>query len=180
VLDSLALHARFYDLAGHFVRTSGTRQVMVSSSSRIARFKPSTGETNGYFETELIPAGWGSAEIEVATPGYPPFRRMVVITYLAALWVCVAGGLLGALGNVLTNRSQLQSWHILASLIVGAGAALLGSWAYIIFALPYAPAGILHSRVAILCLSLLGGWIGAFIWRKMTAALRSRVEYMRS
>jgi hypothetical protein len=171
VLDNIALHARFYDLAGHFVRTSGTRQVMVSSSSRIARFKPSTGETNGYFETELIPAGWGSAEIEVATPGYPPFRRIVVITYLAALWVCVAGGLLGALGNLLTNRSQFQSWHILASLIIGVGAAMLGSWAYIMFALLYAPAGILHSRVAILCLSLLGGWIGAFIWRKMTRRL---------
>jgi len=180
IVDDIALHARFYDLAGNFVRTSGTRKVIVSSSSRIARFKPSRGETNGDFEAELIPAGWGSAEIEVATPGYPPFRQTVVITYLAALWVCLAGGLLGALGHVLTSRNRLRGRHILASFIIGVVAALLGSWAYIVLALPYVPAGILHSRIAVLGMSFFGGWAGAFILRKMTAALGMRVEHMRS
>jgi hypothetical protein len=179
IVDDIALHARFYDLAGNFVRTSRTRKVTVSSSSRIARFKPSRGETNGDFETELIPAGWGSAEIEVTMPGYPPFTQTVVITYLAVLWMCVAGGLLGALGDVLTNRNRLSRWYILASFIVGVVVALLGAWAYIVFALPYAPAGILHSQVAVLCVSLLGGWTGAFVLRKTTAALGIRFKHMR-
>jgi hypothetical protein len=180
IVDDPTLQAHFYDLAGNFVKTSGTRKVTVSSRSRIARFKPSRGETNGDFETELIPAGWGSAEIEVATPGYPPFTQTVVITYLAVLWMCMAGGLLGALADLLTNRNRLRSWRILSSFIVGLLAALLSSWAYVVFTLPYAPAGILHSRVAVLWVSLLGGWTGAFILRKMTAVLGMRVEHMRS
>jgi hypothetical protein len=179
IVDDLTLHVRFYDLAGNFVKTSDTRKVTVSSSSRIAHFKPSTGETNGDFETELIPAGWGSAKIEVATPGYSPFTQTVVITYLAVLWVCVAGGLLGVLANVLTNRNWLRSWHIFASFIFGVMVALLGSWTYIVFVLPYAPAGVLHNWMAILCVSLLGGWSGSFILRKITVALGRRVGHMR-
>jgi len=179
IVDDFPLHARFYDLDGNYVSTSGKRDVDVSSSTGIVHLRPSAGETHGDFQTELIPAGWGSTEIEVWTPGYPPFAQTVVITYLAVLWISVAGGLLGALADLLPNRNRSRSWHILLSVIMGVVTALLCSWVYIVSALPLLPAGVLHSRIVVLCVSLVGGWTGKFTYRKIAAAVGSRVEHFR-
>ena len=171
IVDAYRLHARFYDLAGNFVRTSDKRKVTVSTNSPIVHFKPDTQDTDWDFATDLIPTGWGKAEIEVATPGYPPFTHTVVITYLAVLWLCMVGGLLGSLADVLTNRNAPKGWRILARLIVGTLAALLACWAYVVMGIPDAPPGILHSRIAIVGVSLVGGWAGILVFRKVGKAL---------
>jgi len=175
IVDAYTLHARFYDLAGNFIKTSDKRKVTVSTRSPIVRFKPDTRETDWDFATDLIPTGWGEAKIEVATPGYPPFTHTVAITYLAVVWVCLGGGLLGALADVLTSRNARRSWRTCARFIAGIAAALLACWAYVVLALPDAPAGILHSRVAVLGVSLVGGWAYTFVFRKVAAALGMEV-----
>jgi hypothetical protein len=171
IVDAYSLHARFYDLAGNFVKTADKRKVTVSTDSPIVKFKPNTQDTDWDFETDLIPTGWGKAEIEVATPGYPPFTHTVMITYLAVLWLCMAGGLLGSLADVLTNTSAPHGWRIPARFIVGTLAALLACWAYVVMGIPDAPPGILHSRIAILGVSLVGGWAGIIVFRRVGKAL---------
>ncbi len=175
IVDAYSLHARFYDLAGNFVRTSDKRKVTVSSNSPIVRFKPDTQDTDWDFETDLIPTGWGEAEIEVATPGYPPFTHTVVITYLAVLWLCVGGGLLGSLADVLTNRDSPRGWRIPARFMIGALAALLACWAYVVMGIPDVPSGILHSRIAILGVSMVGGWAGILVFRRVGKVLGMEV-----
>jgi uncharacterized RDD family membrane protein YckC len=90
----------------------------------------------------------------------------VIITYLAALWLCLAGGLLGSLVDVLNNRHGPHGWRIPARLMVGLLAALLACWIYIVVGIPGVPPGIGHNRIAILGVSLLGGWAGIVIFRK--------------
>jgi len=58
-----------------------------------------------------------------------------------------------------------------ASFMVGIPAALLACWAYVVRVLPFAPAGIFHSRIAVLGVSLLAGWAGVFVFRKVAVAL---------
>jgi hypothetical protein len=161
IVDAYNLHARFYDLAGNFVKTSDRRKVTVSTNSAILRFDPDTLDTDWDFETALIPTGWGTAEIEVATPGYPPFTHKVVITYLAVVLLCVAGGLLGSMGDMLSDANRPRGWRILGRMMVGAIAALVICWLYVIVGLPHVPTGILHSQIAVGGLSLLAGWAGA-------------------
>ena len=171
IVDDYSLHARFYDLAGNFVKTSEQRKVMVSAGSPIVRFKPDAGETDWDFQTDMIPVGWGKAEIAVATPGYPPFTHTIVITYLGVLWLCVAGGLLGGLVDVFIRPNVRRGRPFIASFMVGIPAALLACWAYVVRVLPIVPAGILHSRIAVLGVSLMAGWAGVFVFRKVVAAL---------
>ncbi len=175
IVDTHSLHARFYDLAGNFVKTSDKRKVTVSTSSPNVRFKPDARETDWDFQTDLIPTGWGKAEIAVATPGYPPFTHTIVITYLGVLWVCVAGGLLGGLVDVFISPNARWGRRFTASFMVGIPAALLACWAYVGRALPFAPAGILHSRIAVVGVSLMAGWAGVFVFRKVAAALGKEV-----
>ena len=166
IADAYSLHARFYDLAGNFVRTADKRKMTVSSNNPIVQFQPNTQDTDWDFETSLVPSGWGKAEIEVATPGYPPFKHTVVITYVAVLWLCLLGGLLGSLADVLTNRESPHGWRIPGRLVVGALAALLACWIYIVVGIPGASPGIIHNRIAIMGVSLLGGWAGVVVFRK--------------
>jgi len=175
IVDDYSLHARFYDLAGNFVKTFDKRKVTVSTSIPIVRFKPDARETDWDFQTDLIPTGWGKAEIKVATPGYPPFTHTIVITYLDVLWLCMAGGLLGGLAGVFISPIARWGWRFSASVMVGIPAALLACWAYVVRALPVAPAGILHSRIAVLGVSLTAGWAGVFVFRKIAAALGMEV-----
>lgn len=171
IVDAHSLHARFYDLAGNFVKTSDKRKVTVSTNSPIVRFKPETQDTDWDFATDLIPTGWGKAEIQVATPGYPPFTHTVVITYLAALWLCVGGGLLGSLADILTNREAPRGWRIPARFVVGTLSALLACWAYVVMGISDAPPGILHSRIAVGGVALVGGWAGVVVFRRVGKAL---------
>jgi hypothetical protein len=171
VVDAYSLHARFYDLAGNFVKTADKRKVTVSTNNPILQFKPNTQDTDWDFETNLVPAGWGKAEIEVATPGYPPFKHTVVVTYLAVLWLCLVGGLLGSLVDVLNNKQGPHGWLIPARLLVGALAALLACWIYIVVGIPGVPPGVTHNRIAILGVSLVGGWAGIFVFRKAGKSL---------
>jgi hypothetical protein len=175
IVDAYSLHARFYDLAGNFVKTSDKKKVIVSTSSPIVRFKPDTQDTDWDFATDLVPTGWGKAEIEVATPGYPPFTHTVVITYLAVLWLCIGGGLLGSLADVLTNARAPRGWRIPARFIVGTLAALLACWAYVVMGIPDVPPGILHSRIAVLGISLVGGWAGILVFRRVAKVLGMEV-----
>ena len=175
IVDDYSIHARFYDLAGNFVKTSEKRKVTVSTHSPIVRFKPEARETDWDFQTDLIPTGWGKAEIAVATPGYPPFTHTIVITYLGVLWLCMAGGLLGGLADVLIGRNARWGRRFTASFMVGIPAALLACWAYVVRVLPIVPAGILHSRIAVLGVSLIAGWAGVFVFRKVATALGMEV-----
>ena len=167
IVDQSDLHARFYDISGNFVRTSDKRSVTVSTSSPILKFDPNNQDTDWDFATNLTPTGWGTAKIEVATPGYPPFTHTLVITYVGVMLLCIAGGLLGSLGDILTNRETARGWRILARLMVGALAAIVACWAYVIVGLPQVPTGILHSRIAVLGVSLVGGWAGIIAVRKV-------------
>ena len=167
VVDEYDLHARFYDIAGNFVRTSDKRSVAVSTSNPILKFKPASQDTDWDFDTNLTPTGWGKAQIEVATPGYPPFEHTLVVTYMGVLLLCIAGGLLGSLGDILTNSSAARGWRILGRLMVGTLAALLCSWAYVIVGLPEVPAGILHSRIAAFGVSIASGWAGIIAVRRV-------------
>jgi hypothetical protein len=171
IVDDYSIHARFYNLAGNFVKTSEKRKVTASTSSPIVRFKPDARETDWAFQTDLIPTGWGKAEIEVATPGYPPFTHTIVITYLGVLWLCMAGGLLGGLVDVFISPNARWGRRFTASFMVGIPAALLACWAYVARVLPFAPAGILHSRIAVLGVSLMAGWAGVFVFRRVAAGL---------
>src|SRR6266404_1171741 len=171
IVDDYSLHARFYDLGGNFVKTSDKRKVTVSAHSPIVRFRPDVRDTDWDFQTDLIPTGWGKAEIAVATPGYPPFTHTIVITYLEVLWLCMAGGLLGGLMHVFISPNARWGRRFTASFMVGIPAALLACWAYVVRALPIAPAGILHSRIAVLGVSLLAGWAGVFVFHKVAVAL---------
>jgi len=171
IVDDYSLHARFYDLAGNFVKTSDKRKVAVSTSSPIVRFRPDARETDWDFQTDLIPTGWGRADIAVATPGYPPFTHTIAITYLGVLWLCMAGGLLGGLVDVFISPNTRWGRRFTASFIVGIPAALLACWAYVVRILPIVPAGILHSRLAVLGVSLMAGWAGVFVFRRVVAAL---------
>jgi hypothetical protein len=175
IVDDYSLHARFYDLGGNFIKTSDKRKVTVSTGSPIVRFKPDARETDWDFQTDLIPTGWGKAEIEVATPGYPPFTHKIVIAYLGVLWLCMAGGLLGSLADVLIGRNARWGRRFTASFMVGIPAALLACWAYVVLVLPIVPAGILHSRTAVLGVSLIAGWAGVFVFRKGATALGMEV-----
>jgi len=171
IVDDYSLHARFYDLAGNFVKTSDKRKVRVSTNSPIVRFRPEARETDWDFQTDMIPTDWGKAEIEVVTPGYPPFTHTIMITYLGVLWLSMAGGLLGGLMHVFISPNARWGRRFTASFMVGIPAALLVCWAYVIRALPFAPAGILHSRIAVLGVSLMAGWAGVFVLRRVVAAL---------
>jgi hypothetical protein len=175
IVDDYSLHARFYDLGGNFIKTSDKRKVTVSTSRPIVRFKPDARETDWDFQTDLIPTGWGKAEIAVATPGYPPFTHTIVITYLGVLWLCMAGGLLGGLADVLIGRNAQWGRRFTASFMVGIPAALLACWAYVVRVLPFAPAGILHGRIAVLGVSVIAGWAGVFVFRKAATALGMEV-----
>jgi hypothetical protein len=175
IVDDYSLHARFYDLGGNFIKTSDKRKVTVSTSSPIVRFKPDARETDWDFQTDLIPTSWGKAEIAVATPGYPPFTHTILITYLEVLWVCMAGGLLGGLVDVFISPNARWGRRFTASFMVGIPAALLACWAYVVRVLPFAPAGILHSRIAVLGVSLIAGWAGVFAFRKVATALGMEV-----
>jgi hypothetical protein len=175
IVDDYSLHARFYDLAGNFVKTSDKRRVTASPSSPIVLFKPATRETDWDFQTDLIPTGWGKAEIAVATPGYRPFTHTIVIKYLGVLWLCIAGGLLGGLVGVFIRPNARRSRRVTVSFMVGIPAALLACWAYVVRVLPFAPAGILHSRIAVVGVSLIAGWAGVFVFRKVAAVLSMEI-----
>jgi hypothetical protein len=175
IVEAHSLHARFYDLAGNFVKTSDQHRVTVSSNRPIVRFNPNSRETDWDFQTDLIPTGWGTAEIKVATSGYPPFTHTIMITYLGVLWLCLAGGLLGGLAGVFIGRNAQRSWRSSASVMIGIPAALLACWAYVMRVLPIADPGILHSRVAVLAVSVIAGWAGVFAFRKVAAALGVQV-----
>ena len=175
VVDALNLHARFYDLAGNFVKTTDKRKVTVSTSSPIVRFQPDSQDTDWDFQTALVPTGWGQAVIEVATPGYPPFTHTVVITYLAILWLCIGGGLLGSLADVLTNPNAPKGWGVAARFVVGILAGLLACWAYVVIGIPDVPPGILHSRIAVVGISLAGGWAGIVVFRRVAKVLGMQV-----
>jgi hypothetical protein len=175
IVDAYNLHARFYDLAGNFVKTSDKRRVSVTTSTPIVRFQPDSQDTDWDFQTALIPTGWGTAEIEVATPGYPAFKQTVVITYLAVLWLCIGGGLAGSLADVLTNPNAPKGWKIPARFVVGTLAALLACWIYVLVGVPDAPPGILHSRIAVAGVSLVGGWAGIVVFRRAAKLLGLQV-----
>jgi hypothetical protein len=175
IVDESDLHARFYDISGNFVRTSDKRKVTFSTSSPIVKFQPGSQEMDWDFPTMLTPTGWGTELIEVATPGYPPFTHTLVITYVGVVLLCLAGGLLGSLGDLLTNRNAPKGWRILARFMVGALAAVLACWAYVIVGMPQAPSGIFHSRIAVLGVSLVGGWAGIVVVRRIAKTLL-RVE----
>jgi hypothetical protein len=157
------------------VKTSDQHRVTVSSNRPIVRFNPNSRETDWDFQTDLIPTGWGPAEIKVATSGYPPFTHTIMITYLGVLWLCLAGGLLGGLAGVFIGRNAQRSWRSSASVMIGIPAALLACWAYVMRVLPIADPGILHSRVAVLAVSVIAGWAGVFAFRKVAAALGIQV-----
>ena len=171
IVDEYSLHAHFFDRTGKLVRTADKRRVTVSASNPIFRFNPETQDTDWDFQTSLVPTGWGKAEITVATDNYPPFTTTVAVTYLGIMLVCVAGGILGSLADVLTNANAPRGWRILARMMVGTLAALLACWAYVIVGLPNAPAGILHSRIAVGGVSLVAGWAGIAVFRRAAKAL---------
>ena len=171
IVDDYSLHARFYDLSGNFVKTSDKRRVTASTSSPIVCFRPEARETDWDFQTDLIPTGWGKVEIEVATPGYRRFTHTILITYLGVLWSCMAGGLLGGLVGVFISSNARWCGRFTVSFVAGIPAALLACWGYVVRVLPFAPAGILHSRIAVLGVSLIAGWAGVFVFRKVAAAL---------
>ncbi len=80
-------------------------------------------------------------------------------------------GLLGGLADVLIGRNARWGWRFTVSFMVGIPAALLACWAYVVRVLPIVPAGILHSRFAVLGVSLITGWAGVFVFRKVAVAL---------
>ena len=160
IVDQTVLHARFYDISGRVLQTSGKRNVSVSTGSPIVKFDPSNQDTDWDFATNVTPTGWGTAQIQVVTPNYPPFTFTLVITCLGVALLCIVGGLLGSLGDIFTKRDTAHGWRIPARLMVGALAALLLCWACLIVGLPGVPAGILHNRIAVLGVSLIGGWAG--------------------
>jgi hypothetical protein len=171
IVDESDLHARFYDIAGNFVQTADKRNVAVSTSSPIVKFTPSAQDTNWDFATNVTPIGWGTAKIQVATPGFPPFTHTLVVTYLGILLLCIGGGLLGSLGDIVTNRETAHGWRIPARLMVGSLAALLACWAYVIIGFPEVPSGLLHSRIAVVGVSLVGGWAGILAVRRVAKLL---------
>jgi hypothetical protein len=87
----------------------------------------------------------------------------------------MAGGLLGGLADVLIGRNAQWGRRFTASFMVGIPAALLACWAYVVRVLPFAPAGILHGRIAVLGVSVIAGWAGVFVFRKAATALGMEV-----
>jgi hypothetical protein len=171
IVDQYNLHAHFFDRMGKLVRTSDKRKVTISASNPILRFSPDTQETDWDFQTSLVPTGWGKAEITVATDKYPPFTTTVAVTYVGIMLLCIAGGILGSLADILTNPKAPHGWRILARMMVGTLAALLACWAYVIVGLPNAPPGILHSRIAVGGVSLVAGWAGIAVFRRVAKVL---------
>ncbi len=60
---------------------------------------------------------------------------------------------------------------ILARCAVGMLAALLACWAYAVIGIPNAPYGVLHNRIAVLGVSLVGGWAGVAVFQRVASAL---------
>lgn len=172
--DASTLRARFYDFAGNFVKTNDKHQVTVSLSNSNLDCDLCTGETDENFTTDVTARGWGPTEITVSTPGYPPFTQNILIKYFVVLWLCVGGGVVGSLADLLANRKMLRGWISVGSFIVGIGLAFLACAALVLLAPSGAPDGIMHSRAAVLTVSLLGGWTGTFIFRRVVTAMRAR------
>jgi hypothetical protein len=58
---------------------------------------------------------------------------------------------------------------------VGTLAALLACWIYVLVGVPDAPPGILHSRIAVAGVSLVGGWAGIVVFRRSAKLLGLQV-----
>jgi len=171
IVEQYNLHAHFFDRVGKLVRTGEKRRVSVSASNPILRFTPDSQDTDWDFQTSLVPNGWGRAGITVVTDSYPPFRTTVAVTYLGILMLCIVGGMLGSPADILSNPNAPRGRRIPARMIVGTLAALLAYWLCVIVGLPNAPAGILHSRIAVGGVSLVAGWAEAALFRLATKTL---------
>ncbi|HKT90514.1 MAG TPA: hypothetical protein VJQ59_18860 [Candidatus Sulfotelmatobacter sp.] len=157
IVDSFGLIARFVGPNGP-VRLSDQREVHFSADSAVLNLKPlQTVVQPGGFDssTILIPNYFGSSTVQVFTPGYPPFKSEITITFFGVLCASLFGGFLGGLASWISSAGKL--WvRIVTGLIVG----LVGSWAYVIVGLPKVETPFLHNQLSVLFVALLVGFSG--------------------
>lgn len=157
IVDSFGLIARFVGPNGP-VRLSDQREVHFSVDSAVLNMKPlQTVVQPGGFDssTILIPNYFGTSTIQVFTPGYPPFKSEITITFFGVLCASLFGGFLGGLAAWISSAGKL--WvRIVTGLIVG----LVGSWAYVIVGLPKVETPFLHNQLSVLFVALLVGFSG--------------------
>ena len=157
IVDSFGLIARFMGPNGP-VRLSDQREVHFSADSPALNLNPlQTVVQPGGFDssTILIPTYFGSSTVQVFTPGYPPVKSEITITFFGVLCAALFGGFLGGLAAWISSAGKL--WvRIVTGLIVG----LVGSWAYVIVGLPKVETPFLHNQLSVLFVALLVGFSG--------------------
>ncbi|MFZ0733172.1 MAG: hypothetical protein WAM79_12665 [Candidatus Sulfotelmatobacter sp.] len=157
IVDSFDLIARFVGPNGP-VRLSDQRELHFSADSAVLNLKPlQTVVQAGGFDssTILIPTYFGSSTVQVFTPGYPPFKSEITITFLGVLCASLLGGFLGGLAAWISSAGKL--WvRIVTGLMVG----LVGSWAYVIVGLPKLETPFLHNQLSVFFVALLVGFSG--------------------
>jgi len=157
IVDSFGLIARFVGPNGP-VRLSDQREVHFSADSPVLNLTPlQTVVQAGGFDssTVLVPTFFGTSTVQVFTPGYPPVKSEITITFLGVLCASLFGGFLGGLAAWISSAGKL--WvRIITGLIVG----LVGSWAYVIVGLPKVQTPFLHNQLSVLFVALLVGFGG--------------------
>jgi hypothetical protein len=158
VVDRVNLTGGFYDKADTLLQVESQRQVHFDVNSPILKLDPNQSDVAPgafQFSTVVSPTFVGKALIEASTPNYPPASHQVTVTYVGALLLCIAGGILG--GFLAFVNSQGKLWiRITTGIVVG----LFASWAYVIVGLPKTDSAILHNELSVLFISLaaaLGG-----------------------
>ncbi|HEV2468775.1 MAG TPA: hypothetical protein VGS78_06245 [Candidatus Sulfotelmatobacter sp.] len=157
IVDSFGLIARFVGPNGP-VRLSDQREVHFSADSPVLSLNPlQTVVQPGGFDssTILVPTYFGSSTVQVFTPGYPPAKSEIAITFFGVLCASLFGGFLGGLSAWISSAGKL--WvRIVTGIIVG----LVGSWAYVIVGLPKVETPLLHNQLSVLFVALLVGFSG--------------------
>jgi hypothetical protein len=157
IVDSFGLIARFMGPNGP-VRLSDQREVHFSADSTVLNLNPlQTVVQPGGFDssTIMVPTYFGSSTVQAFTPGYPPAKSEITITFLGVLCASLFGGFLGGLAAWISSAGKL--WvRIVTGIIVG----LVGSWAYVIVGLPKVETPLLHNQLSVLFVALLVGFSG--------------------
>jgi len=158
LIDRGLMVAHFFDINGATVPTDLERTVkFVSGNSIVSAKDQSIVLKPGAFsaETLLLPFWLGNSSIYVTADRLKTATHHVEIVGMTVIFICLIGGLVGALVSFLTAGGVFYS-----RVIVGVAAGIVLTWAYVFGVLPKVDAVLAHNFISVFVVSVLGGYLG--------------------
>ena len=159
LIDRAPVVAQFYDDDGKPISTDIPRTVTFISDNAVIGPKEQSVEVkvgSGSAGNMLLPYWAGAGKIYVTSDriknGDP---HIVQVTFLAVLFVCVAGSLIGGLVSYYKYGGKMSS-----RLLFGIAGGIVFAWLHIFWISRNLDWEILHNAATVFVLALLGGYLG--------------------